>query len=72
MKPYVLKVDVQREWEEFLRDCEQLLLILYWNVKDDFDHFIIGVHLFYFTHDPWGFKRNTADFQITCTSPQMD
>lgn len=52
MKPQVLKADVQRDCEEFPEDCEQLILILYWNVKDDFDHFIIGVHLLHFTKDP--------------------
>lgn len=33
-------------------DYERLILILYWNVKDDFDHFIIGVHLLHFTQEP--------------------
>lgn len=63
MKPYVLEADVQRDSVEFLRDCEQLILILYWNIKDDFDHFIIGVHLLHFTKDPQGLEKKTAELQ---------
>lgn len=74
MKPYILKADVQKNSEEFLGDCEQLILILYWNIKDDFDYFIIGVHLLHFTKDPLELKNKIQQkFRTgTCTAFLVD